>query len=234
MCAACVAGCVAVACPGVVGTGGVASPAVIAACTAACAVPCASAGVTTACFSDDVSITKIVESSVCHRMGAVEVDGACMSQVPVRGVRVGDKVLTKDLNGTSFVTTVMHNKRHVSAAMHMNMTIATSKGSHNLVVTADHVMVTIKGDPPESNLAKAENLVAGEAVWVQGEGRGVLHSIAHQLLDHKNELVTTAGTVLANGIHVTTICADQLVSADAQSVLSTWQSEHAVMGAIAI
>lgn len=235
MCALCVAGCVGWACPGVVVTGGAATPAVIAACTAACAVPCATAGVATACFSDDVFMTKIVNSSACPLGVPTEFDGgACTEQVPVHDVRIGDTVLTKDLDGKDLVTTVVHNKRHISETMHMNVSIETAKGIRNLVVTADHVMVTMNGYPPIPTLVKAEHLTAGEVVLVQGEGRGVVVSVVHELLDHKNELVTAAGTVLANGVQVTTICADELISTDAQDVLSSWQSKHAVLGTIAL
>jgi len=235
MCALCVTGCIAVASPGVVTTGGAVTPAVIAACTAACVVPCATAGVATACFSDDVFMMKIMNSSACPPAVPTKFDGgACTEQVPVRDVRIGDTVLTKDLDGKDLVTSVVHNKRHISKTMHMNVSIETAKGIRNLVVTADHVMLTMNGYPPIPTLVKAEHLTAGEVVLVQGEGRGVVVSVVHELLDHKNELVTAAGTVLANGVQVTTICADELISTDAQDALPSWQSKHAVLGAIAL
>merc|ERR1711970_870346 len=116
---------------------------------------------------------------------------------------VGDAVLTSNLDGEEVVTTVVWNKRHESETMHMNMTIETAKGTRSLVVTADHVMVA-NGDLPAPSLVKAKDLTVGESVLVQGEGHGVVVRIDPVALDHKNDLVTSAGTVLANGIQVTT------------------------------
>merc|ERR1711870_202222 len=128
----------------------------------------------------------------------------------------------------------MGNERHVADTKHVNVTVQTGTGMRNLVVTADHVMLTMNGTLLVPTLVKAQNLVVGDFVSLQGEVRGVIVSISHEVLNHKNELVTTAGTVFANGVHVTTICADQLISTDARHVIPTWQKTHALLGAISI
>ena len=116
----------------------------------------------------------------------------------------------------------------------MNMTIETAVDTRGLVVTADHVIVT-NGHLPEPSLKQAKGVEVGDTVLLQGEGRGIVTKIFPQLLGHTNTLVTSAGTVLANGIQVTTICADVLTpSSDARTTMSVWQSQHAFLGNIVV
>jgi len=238
--AACMAGAVA-------GTAGF--PAIAAACYATWQGSMAAcAGVAlAACFEDNVFMTTIVDSSACiltheqesgifspeYEKELKSFRGECTRQTRVRDVRVGDVVLTRNLDGEDVATTVVWNKRHESESTHMNITIETANGPRSLVLTTDHVMVA-NGHLPNPSLVKAADLTVGERVVVQGEVCGVVADVAPVVLNHKNDLVTSAGTVYANGIQVTTICADALpTSTDARTVLSTWQKEHAFLGELA-
>lgn len=220
---ACMAGAVA---------GSPAFPAIAGACYAAWTA-CMSAGAAlavTTCFADDVRMMQVVDmnSSVCLQVFQADArEGVCIREARVQDLQHGDQVLAVTLDGDTVVTEVVWNTRHEADTEHMNITIKTARGIHSLVVTADHVMVT-NGHLPAPSLVSAASLTVGERVLVQGADDGVVVGIVPVVLDHKNELVTEAGVVLANGIQVTTVCAGALLaSADARTVLSTWQGKHA-------
>lgn len=184
-------------------------------------------GCTLTCFSDDVLITSISNSSDCLENFPTQMPGGgCTKQVPVQDVKVGELVLTMSLDGKYDTTAVAVNQRHMGSTPYMNMTVKAASGNRSLLVTADHVMVA-NGHLPEPTLVKAKDLAVGANVLVQGEGHGVVVESYPVVLDHKNSLVTVAGTVLANGVQVTTICDDALQGhTDSRSALQAWQSLH--------
>jgi len=184
------------------------------------------------CFADDVRMMQVVgmNSSGCSQVFQADArEDMCIREVPVQDLHKGDLVLAVTLDGDTVVTEVAWNTRHEADTEHMNITIKTASGIRSLVVTADHVMVT-NGHLPAPSLVEAANLTVGERVLVQGPEDGVVVGIVPTVLDHKNELVTEAGVVVANGIQVTTVCAGaRLASADARTVLSIWQEKHALV-----
>jgi len=220
------------ACMGGAVAGTVGFPAIAAACYAAWTT-CMSAGAALAvstCFADDVRMMQVVDmNSGCRQVFQADAhEGMCIREARVQDLQLGDQVLAVTLDGDTVVTAVAWNTRHEADTEHMNITIKTARGIHSLVVTADHVMVT-NGHLPTPSLVRAANVTVGEHVLVQGPYDGVVIGIVPVVLDHKNELVTEAGVVLANGIQVTTVCAGALLaSADARAVLSIWQEKHAL------
>jgi len=181
-----------------------------------------------ACFADDVRMMQVVDmNSGCRQVFQADArEGMCIREVRVQDLRHGDQVLAATLDGDTVVTAVASNIRHEADTEHMNITIETAGGIRSLVVTADHVMVT-NGHLPTPSFVRAANLTVGERVLVQRPYDGVVVGIVPVVLDHKNELVTEAGVVWANGIQVTTVCASALLpSADARTVLSIWQETH--------
>jgi len=210
--AACVAACsVATAVP----TGGVAI--VTGTGFAACAVGCAPFTVT--CFADDVHVSKIIQG----------LDGKETTvQAPVQEIQAGEYVLTKNFDGVEAITKVVHNKRTSGQIKHVNVSVQTSTGVKELVVTDNHMMLVANGTDRATMLVQASKLKIGDVVELRvSSSRGQIISVVPTHLDHRNELVTAAGTVLANDILVSTVCSEYAKSADLNTALARWQRDHA-------
>jgi hypothetical protein len=209
--AACVAACsVAVATP----TGGVAI--VTGTGVAACAAGCLPLTVT--CFADDVNVSKIVKDS----------DGKETTvQAPVQEIQVGDYVLTKNSDGFEAITKVVHNKRTSGRIKHVSVSVQTSTSVKELVVTDNHMMLVANGTDRATMLVQASDLKIGEIVELrESSSRGQIISVVPTHLDHRNELVTAAGTVLANDILVSTVCSEYAKLGDLKTTLARWQRDH--------
>lgn len=210
--AACVAACsVAAAAP----TGGVAivTGTGVAACAAAC-LP-----LTVTCFADDVHVSKITQ----------DLDGKETTvQTPVQEIQAGEYVLTKNFDGFEAITKVVHNKRTFGQIKHVSVSVQTSTGVKELVVTDNHMMLVANGTDHAAKLVRASELKIGEVVELrESSSRGQIIRVVPTHLDHRNELVTAAGTVLANDILVSTVCSEYAKSADLNTNLARWQRDHA-------
>lgn len=210
--AACIAACsIATAVP----TGGVAV--VTGTAFAACAAGCLPLTVT--CFADDVHVSKIIR----------DLNGTKTTvQVPVQEIQAGEYVLTKNFDGVEAITKVVHNKRTSGQIKHVNVSVTTSTGVKELVVTDNHMMIVANGTDRATMLVQASELKIGDVVELrESSGRGQIVSLVTTHLDHRNELVTATGTVLANDILVSTVCSEYATSADLNTNLARWQRDHA-------
>lgn len=225
----CTSSCLATQAPGCVATGGALAPGVIAACASICA-PWAAA----VCFADDVTITKIVNASHCFSADVSALGGSCLEPMPVQAIQVDDAVLTRDDSGQYHRTTVIANQRHVGAVEHVNVTVGIGNGMRNLVVTRDHVLLLYP-----QQLVLAKDLAVGDVVEVDHAIglHGVVQEVGLVVLDHKNELVTEVGTVLANDIHVTTMClhsVDGVDPAQVEALTQSWRTSHQFLQSVGL
>lgn len=209
---------------------GPAWPACIAACMpsgaggpgaySACCIVCG--GLT--CFEDNTTMVKVSE----HCGGQEVPSEDCLSRQAVQDFVPGDLVLAEDVSGALSVTKIVHNSRHVGFANSVTIRV-NSSGSSPLTVTGNHLLMSRSSTESEYYLRRADSIVVGETVSVNGEPSQVTH-VEHAELDHRNHLVTASGTVLANGVHVSTVCEDyakdKFAGFPAAVGLAAWRSSH--------
>lgn len=177
------------------------------------------------CFHDDTTMTKISEACVDLSVG--EMGPGCFAKVPVMELAKGDAVLTQK-DSQHQVTHVARNERHVGNVDGIQMEVALADGRRQITTTANHVMIVYQdASLAAPTFANARAVVVGDVVSVDGMP-GRVTSVHAVGMDHRNHLVTTDGTVLANGVLVTTMCEEYGGGAynDVPATLASWQRNH--------
>lgn len=232
--AVCTAGCHTITATAMAATGGIATPAAVAAdaqCCATCAVGCS--GGWLGCF--DGTTTFVVSSGQ---------DKLHKKTIPISDVDAGDYVLTLDDTNTSLPTwtKVIDMKVHDSAEGFNFVRISTPDS--DLCVTDDHVAAVIKDTSSSLVATRAEDVQNKDKMPAIGMPttpaapaviNATVVSIKPYRASTKIELVTESGTVLAfgpdgmNGLFVTTVCAEYVMagsSAPVSKVLSSYRADH--------
>lgn len=207
-----------------------AGPIGAAACAALCAAACAPTA--PACFSDDAIAWQVDSEGVAQKVAVQEL-------VP------GDHVLTLS-HGRFVATKVLHNQRSRGDFAFTELVAKQGETVFNLTVTDEHNLVWARGgqeskmhlgeDDWEVAMARLLNVGDFVPVMVTNEtaGAGARTDLARLTwlrqvqLNVKNTLITELGTMLANGILVTTICdGDLLVDPPKfNATLQKWRSLH--------
>jgi len=156
----------------------------------------------------------------------------CTENVPVKDLRRGDVVLTMGANGEIQGTRVAANKRHEGSFSAIKMTVSANGVATHLTVTTNHVVLVEREEQGivSQQLSQARDLALGDVVRISGRGAAVVDGLEHVILEHKNELITMDGTVIANGVHVTTMCGEYAKASDVASAIETWKHDHALYG----
>lgn len=156
----------------------------------------------------------------------------CTENVPVKDLRRGDIVLTLGANGGVQGTRVAANKRHAGSFPAIKMTVSANGVATPLTVTTNHVVLVEreKQGIDSQQLSQARDLALGDVVRIRGRGAAVVDGLEKVVLEHKNELITMDGTVIANGVHVTTMCGEYAKAGSVASAIETWKHDHALYG----
>lgn len=198
-----------------------------AACFIACEAACVLACVVTWCFDGNVAVT-------------VRRAGFDVGLLPISDVTAGDEVLTHE-DGMDLWTEVRQNMYSPGLVPFLSIEVSSDESvtaSEPLVVTPNHVMVVTNTSSGALVLREAGFLQVGDLLPTAGGASATVTSIKHfESLNGKHTLVTAHGTVVANGVLTTTVCADNLQSngtgvSDLATVLPEWRETHraAVLG----
>merc|ERR1711959_229589 len=99
-------------------------------------------------------------------------------QVPVQEIQAGEYVLTKNFDGAETITKVVHNKRTTGQIKHMRVSVQTSTGVKEFVVTDNHMMLVSNGIDRATMLVQASELKIGEVVELrESSSRGQIISV---------------------------------------------------------
>lgn len=195
---------------------------------AACLLTCAGAGVAcqTSCHSRHRNC--FGDGTKVH-----ELENGKWLEKDVVDVEPGSSVLTL-IDGQEQATKVVSNRRLQGAIDFVTLDVVDSCGFvRSLTVTGAHNMLVQEGG--HLRMLPASELQIGSRVATAScDGRlpnattAVVEGLERQELKHKNELITADGTVLANGVFVTTICDSKEYShhPDAQSAIAAWRGAH--------
>lgn len=235
---------------GTVMTAGMAAPAAAGGMcygAAACAVACSSitggtaiavgvaAGAATggACFADG--------SMVLARFGGIS--NAAPTWMAVENVAVGTMVQTLDDAGNPMWTPVVTNNRIANEGeAYVKVFVEAEIGGESAIaiVTKKHLAIVsagVAGDTTE--LVEAYALQPGLRMTLyRGNGTTAaarVRAIEHLELDHRNVLVTRDGTIIVDGVFMTTTCegAPEHLRKNASTALHGWREQHkALWGAL--
>jgi len=164
----------------------------------ACATVCV--GVLGGCFADNETVSDVSSGSVVRRK--------------VQDVAVGSKVLTMDA-GNIIEVEVLKNERSYGLFPMLKFIVSEDESEDvapkTLSVTLRHRMLVERGETLQA--VEAHEVKVGDIMHTVSEVTGLqkkvrVVQITHDVHFHKNDLVTTHGTVLANGLHAGAFCAD--------------------------
>lgn len=188
-----------------------------AAVRAACAASCP-----LWCFEDNTVVVKVAEN--CRD----QLHSHCLSRGVVQDLVFGDLVLAEDRTGSQFVTSVVQNLRVIGRVDAIKIEV-NSSSSDPLIVTGNHLVMSRSKTESEYFLRRADALLVGQIVSVHGRPTEITQ-LEPVELDHRNHLVTGAGSVVANGIHVSTVCGDyaedKFANVPAGVALEAWRESH--------
>lgn len=196
------------------------------ACMSAAFTACSAATVGY-CFHDNTTIDSVVETDDCLSTDPPTND--CIVTKPVHSIMPGETVLTLGSDGSLVRTRVLHNKRHIGMAAHIKVSVMDGDHHRNITVTENHVMMVYDDEGfSHERLLQAKDLMVGHFLRIRGsDSAGLVQHLERIVVDHKNELGTEEGTVLANNIQVTTICSDFAdLKGEANTILTSWRKSH--------
>lgn len=225
--ASCLATCVSgsATCIGACMFAGPAAPFCMAACGAACVAceaQCAD-NHPARCFLDNVTV-HVVEQGHEDLLRKVQ------------DVETGEMVFTM-VNGKSEPTEVLWNRRVAGTSDFLTFVVVAASGrSMEISVTDNHNLLVFRDGT--TRVVQARDVHLGEVM--RGAAARDISKMSHsfenvtikaiRLAQHgyRNELITRHGTVMANGVHVTTICDDAYYArfADSESALKDWRRAH--------
>lgn len=195
-------------------------PAGVATCSLFCATVCSP--LTVGCLSDDV---------VTQEVGS---DGE-VRKVAVQHLEPGKEVLTLS-EGRLVATRVLQNQRSEGNFVFTELGVEQGGKYFNLTVTNEHNMVRLRGGESSVNRAgennwevllaaqlKVGDLIPADARAAGSVGLARIAQVRQMELGVKNTVVTESGTMLANGLLITTICDGELAGGSPLSLNATLQ-----------
>lgn len=174
-----------------------------------------------------------VFSNACDESNLNAIDTDCFSSQKVQDVSIGAKVLTLDATGTLKLTTATANEGIPGRVEGQELRVDVEDDTRYLTVTSGHVVLVYPAGSKEPHLALADRVQVGD--WMSCNGRfGFVSSNNKVELAHRNALATADGTVLANGLLVSTICEEYgsgmtTPHGGAFAVLQQWQVNHSAV-----
>jgi len=189
-------------------------------CNLACASVCLACNAICAdkyranCFSDNMTVFEVLSNVTIPRN--------------IQEVQPGARLLTM-MDDQPEVTLVVSNHRALGRFEYITMDMETASGKQLQVsVTDGHHMVVVRNATLKT--LQAANVVVGDTM------RGlfgvpedvVVQKVQKKQMTHKNELITDRGTVMVNGLLVTTICEEPRFAAysDYRTALRVWHASH--------
>lgn len=187
---------------------GTACPACIAACAgnvflcAACVLLlCPGTG----CFSSD---------TICYKK-----KNGQLEEVSIHELKKNDLILSNDENK---LTTVIRNTKIEGIFNYVQLILDSGK---ELTITDEHGVIVVDNES-NKKIVKANNLKVGQKL-ITLDGPQEIKTINNLKVKDKYILETKEGTVVANNIYVSTICAemiDEKINAD--DLIESWKKEH--------
>lgn len=180
---------------------------------AACVVPCL-AGCGAACFHKDTTI-QVLENSV-------------IIEKNIADVHIGDMIAT--LHDGSFAwTKVVRNIKKTGDFDFVQITASNEvTGNHKrLSVTPTHGMVLL-GNDNQSVFDTANHVIIGDKIIAANGDVLSVTDIKHDVMHERYTLETVEGTVIASGIFVSTLCAEELEGGKKpfNTTIQDWQKRH--------
>ena len=191
--------------------------AVCPACTAVCVIPfnplciacvaslCVAVPVATACFHEDTKITKFENGQI--------------KEVYIYELNKNDIVLANNLNKFTKVV------RNVKSEGTFNYTQITLESGKTLTVTNEHGVI-IMDIELNKKIMRANNLKEGQ-ILITMDGPEIIKNVKYLSIKDKYILETQDGTIIANGVYVSTICDDMInEKINADDLIKYWKIKH--------
>lgn len=175
------------------------------ACDACILALCVIGPITTACFSSDTKISKIVDGQI--------------KNISIYDLKENDIVLSNNENKLTKVV------RNVKSEGIFDYTKIILKSGKELIVTNDHGIIVVE-DESNKRIIKANNLKEGQKL-ITLDGIEEIINISNLKKKDKYILETENGTVIANNIYVSTICNDMIdEKKNSDDLLKYWKDKH--------
>ena len=175
------------------------------ACDACILAFCVIGPITTACFSSDTKISKIVDGQI--------------KNVSIYELKENDLVLSNNENKLTKVV------RNVKSEGIFDYTRIILKSGKELNVTNEHGIIVLDNEL-NMRIIKANNLKVGQKL-ITLEGPDIIKDINNLKIKDKYILETEDATVIANDIYVSTICDDMIdEKRNADELLKQWKHKH--------
>ena len=158
-----------------------------------------------ACFSSDTIFYKLEDGQV--------------KKVLVHELKKNDLVIS---NNENKITKVVRNVKDKGIFNYIQIILESGE---ELKVTDEHGVIVIE-DESNRRVLKANNLREGQKL-ITFEGPKAIKTINNLNLKDKYILETLDGTVIANGIYISTICENMInEKIDADDLIKDWKNKH--------
>ena len=175
------------------------------ACDACILALCVIGPITTACFSSDTTISKIVNGQI--------------KNVSIYELKENDIVLANNENKLTKVV------RNIKSEGIFDYTKIILKSGKELSVTNEHGIIVLD-EESNKRIIKAKNLKEGQKL-ITLDGVEIIKNISNLRIKDKYILETENGTVIANNIYVSTICDDMIdEKKNSDDLLNHWKDKH--------
>ena len=175
------------------------------ACDACILAFCVIGPITTACFSSDTKISKIVDGQI--------------KNVSIYELKENDLILGNNENKLTKVV------RNVKSEGIFDYTRIILKSGKELKVTNEHGIIVLDNEL-NMRIIKANNLKVGQKL-ITLEGPDIIKNINNLKIKDKYILETEDGTAIANDIYVSTICDDIIdETKNLNDLLKYWKDKH--------
>jgi hypothetical protein len=166
---------------------------------------CVTVPIATACFSDNTKIIKFENGQI--------------KNVYIYELKKNDLVLANNLNKFTKVV------RNIKSEGIFNYTQITLDSGKILTVTNEHGVI-IFDDKLNKKIMRASNLLEGHML-ITLHGPEIIKNVKYLSIKDKYILETEDGTVMANGVYVSTICDDMLdEEINADELIKHWKIKH--------
>lgn len=194
--------------------------AVCPACTAVCIIPfnplcitcvaslCVVVPMATACFDKNTKIAKYENGQI--------------KDANIYELKKNDIVLANNLNKFTKVV------RNVKSEGTFNYTQITLESGKTLTVTNEHGVI-IMDHESNQKIMKASDLKEGQML-ITMKGTEIIKNVKYLSIKDKYILETEDGTVIANGVYVSTICDDMInEKINADDLIKHWKAKHSIL-----
>ena len=190
------------------------------ACSAVCIIPfnplcitcvaslCVVVPMATACFDENTKIAKYENGQI--------------KDANIYELKKNDIVLANNLNKFTKVV------RNVKSEGTFNYTQITLESGKTLTVTNEHGVI-IMDHESNQKIMKASDLKEGQML-ITMKGTEIIKNVKYLSIKDKYILETEDGTVIANGVYVSTICDDMInEKINADDLIKHWKAKHSIL-----